>query len=653
MSYRVFDTLLDAVFVVDKDHKIVYCNGAAETFCDISVRRLTKGVCLLDVMQMEDSEVSNLPENNNGEGDATPYRETVVTLKSGKSNRVQLAIQPIKGEEQTELWAIVFRDVTLEETLAGKYRSEMDKKEAVISQLKEAHKELEIYSKNLESMVEERTIELRGANQMLEAIINSLGQGFLTFGEDGRCSDVYTRACVDILEVEPGGKEIFEVLGLDGPDCDQFKMWCKAVFAETLPFDSLVQLAPSHYFHSQGRHITLDYYPLRNEDGNVQELVLVATDETSEHEAAIALEIEKEHAQMTLKIFKGREQFSQFLKGTRGTIAALKRQVERSTPENFEANEAFRRLHTMEGEAGAFSAIELRDASRICQALLEPLRVREDSEDPVPLFDGYASGIEVLGQEFDDFMTAHSEILQALSVGGKSKIEIIEDDFKELMSQLRGRGVSDSELMPLYDRYLKQSLQEILEHYNNVIEVIANKQGKQVETLVFSGENVRVDSASYKELFGSLVHAFRNAVDHGIEEPEVRVMVGKPDAGKITVQSERKVLRGGRWIEIVIQDDGGGISPEIIRGKLSGFLSAEKVAELSDEDVLQYIFHPGLSSRDVVGEFSGRGVGMDAIKTEVLKLGGDIHVQSELGQGTKITILVPELGVNLDLAKSA
>ncbi|MCB0386689.1 MAG: hypothetical protein KDD43_14950, partial [Bdellovibrionales bacterium] len=404
-----------------------------------------------------------------------------MTLKAGKSGRVQISVQPYPSKKEEPLWAIIIRDVTLEEMLASKYRGELEQKEEFISQLQEAKKELEAYSKNLEAMVEERTAEVKAANQMLNAIMNSLGQGFLVFNHDGKCSDVFTRACLDILESSPGGKSIEEVLRLEGVSKEQFEMWRKAVFSETLPFDSLIDLAPRLFNHSSGRHITLDYYPIRKNGSGIDQLVLVATDKTSEYETSQALEIEKEHAQMTLKIFKDREQFGQFLKSTRTAISALYLQLERSTPDNFDADEAFRRLHTMEGEAGAFSAVEIRNAARACQGDLEPLRMLEPGADSSALFAGFVDSVGQLSSALDEFMCIHGEVLKALSVDGKTKVEVEEQDLRDLLARLVERGVSQSELAPIRDRYLKKSIRQILEHYNNVIQLVAEKQAKHVE----------------------------------------------------------------------------------------------------------------------------------------------------------------------------
>jgi two-component system chemotaxis sensor kinase CheA len=653
MDYSCFDSLLDLVFVLNENKEIVYCNEAAATFCESSIRRLTKNKKIYDVLSFGDESLFTMPEGTWGRDQATPYTEVDVTLKStNREGKIQLAIQPFQ-EGEAKRWVVMVRDVTLEEVLAGKYRAQLEEKEIYIEELKRAQGELEQYSKNLEGMVQERTAEVRAANQMLQAIMNSLGQGFLTFDQEGKCSDIYTKACLDILEKEPGGKNITEVLNLDGSDLDQFKMWCKAVFSESLPLESLIELAPHFYSHSQGKMITLDYFPIRQSGNGLSQLVLVATDKTSEHEASIALENEKEHARMILKIFKGRDQFSHFLESTRSAIQAVKEQVEMARFHGFDADEAFRRLHTMEGEAGAFSATTLKDGARESQSSLEPLRSGSKDLSDSKALEQFAQAVEKLTTIFEDFCRENDEIFQVLGIGSQTKIEVPKAEICLLLERMRYAGVREEEMAPLYDRYLKNSLSSLLEHYNNVIQVVAERQQKKVKPIRFVGGNVRVSPDAFQDLFGSFVHVFRNAVDHGIEEPEARLMSEKSEEGEILIHARRKTLSGCGWLELVIQDDGGGIDPNIIRQKIHKMLPDVEVDNLSDEEVLQYIFHPGLSSREEVGEFSGRGVGMDAVKTEVLNMGGKIHVSSELGRGTCLTLLVPEAKVELDLVKCA
>ncbi|MCB0351423.1 MAG: PAS domain-containing protein, partial [Bdellovibrionales bacterium] len=251
MDYSFFDGLIDCVFVIGDDRGIVYCNESAAKLCDSSVRRLARGKPIYDFIEFSDSRLFAMPDGTMGRDEPAPYVELKFKLKSGKEGKVQMAIQPFADSEGARRWVIMVRDVTLEEVLHAKYHKQLEEKEVYIQQLQDAQRQLEDYSKNLEKMVEERTLEVKRANTMLNAIMNSLGQGFFVFDKLGVCSNFYTRACEEILEGIPSNKNVSDVLKIQDKEIDTFKMWLSAIHGEQLPFDTLQELGPALFDHSQ------------------------------------------------------------------------------------------------------------------------------------------------------------------------------------------------------------------------------------------------------------------------------------------------------------------------------------------------------------------------------------------------------------------
>ncbi len=135
------------------------------------------------------------------------------------------------------------------------------------------------------------------------------------------------------------------------------------------------------------------------------------------------------------------------------------------------------------------------------------------------------------------------------------------------------------------------------------------------------------------------MHMIRNAIDHGIESMEARAQVGKPAAGTIALNAFQK----GNHVMIEIEDDGAGIDDAALveRAVAAGKVERDEVAGLSREEILALVFLPGVSTRESATDLSGRGVGMDVVKTNISKLGGVIDLQSERGIGTKVTITLP------------
>ncbi|MBI9073624.1 MAG: chemotaxis protein CheA [Melioribacteraceae bacterium] len=179
---------------------------------------------------------------------------------------------------------------------------------------------------------------------------------------------------------------------------------------------------------------------------------------------------------------------------------------------------------------------------------------------------------------------------------------------------------------------------KVFNRFPRVVRDLSKDAGKKIK-LEIKGEHTELDKTLIEEINDPLVHLVRNSADHGIEMPEDRKKLGKPETGTITLAAEHE----GNNIIITIEDDGKGMDPEMLKEKAvsKGLLTKEKAAELSKKDAFNLIFAPGFSTAAKVTNVSGRGVGMDVVKTNVTKLRGIINIDSEVGVGTKIIIKLP------------
>ncbi len=162
--------------------------------------------------------------------------------------------------------------------------------------------------------------------------------------------------------------------------------------------------------------------------------------------------------------------------------------------------------------------------------------------------------------------------------------------------------------------------------------------GKRVEVQM-EGAETELDKTIIEAIKDPLTHIIRNAVDHGIEMPEVRQARGKSPDGRLRLRA----FHEGGQVNIEISDDGDGIATEKLKAKAiaKGIISAEHAARMSEREVLNLVFAPGLSTVEQVSNISGRGVGMDVVKTNIEKIGGTVDVQSTSGQGTLLKIKIP------------
>ena len=178
----------------------------------------------------------------------------------------------------------------------------------------------------------------------------------------------------------------------------------------------------------------------------------------------------------------------------------------------------------------------------------------------------------------------------------------------------------------------------IFNRFPRLVRDLSRDLDKEVD-LNIEGADTELDRSIIDELADPLVHIIRNAVDHGIEKPDVREEKGKPRTGQINLSAYQK----GSEIVIEIEDDGRGLDPDEIAGQAveKGLVSSEEVETLSEMEKLDFIFSPGFSTSDEASEVSGRGVGMDVVKRVVESLDGQVSLESEPDQGTLITISLP------------
>jgi two-component system chemotaxis sensor kinase CheA len=181
-------------------------------------------------------------------------------------------------------------------------------------------------------------------------------------------------------------------------------------------------------------------------------------------------------------------------------------------------------------------------------------------------------------------------------------------------------------------------IDQIFSRFPRMVRDLAKSEGKQIN-LIIEGKEIELDRTVLDEIGDPLVHLLRNAVDHGIESEEERKQLGKPVAGLVRLAASRQ--RNSVLIEV--EDDGKGMEPGHLRDVAvkKGLLTREEVDKLSDNDALNLIFMPGFSGAKVVTDISGRGVGMDAVKTKIEALGGSVKISSVPGQGSIMKLQLP------------
>ena len=208
------------------------------------------------------------------------------------------------------------------------------------------------------------------------------------------------------------------------------------------------------------------------------------------------------------------------------------------------------------------------------------------------------------------------------------KLGAISDDLNFITGQLQ-MSVLKMRMIPIG---------RVFNKFPRVVRDLSRKIEKEVE-LIISGEETELDKSVIEELGDPLTHIVRNSIDHGLETPEEREALGKPRKGRIWLTASQE----GSFIIISIKDDGRGINLEAVKKKAleKGIVSADKLKTLTNSEIINFIFAPGFSTAKVVTDVSGRGVGMDVVRTNIKKINGSIDVKSVPGQGTEMILKLP------------
>jgi two-component system chemotaxis sensor kinase CheA len=262
---------------------------------------------------------------------------------------------------------------------------------------------------------------------------------------------------------------------------------------------------------------------------------------------------------------------------------------------------------------------------------------------PAPTAEIKETTIRVDIERLDNVMNLVGELVLArnrlFNISSKLEIKYADDDLSSALAQVvAGLNLVTTDLQLAVMKTRMQPVKKVFSKFPRMVRDLSKELGKDMELLI-SGEETELDKSVIEEIGDPLVHLIRNSVDHGIEGKEARKAAGKQEKGTIKLSAEHE----GNYIIISVIDDGKGMDPAVIKRKAveKGVIDEKTASGISDKDALNLIFAPGFSTKDKATEISGRGVGMDVVKTNIQKLNGIIEINSEPGQGSGIILKLP------------
>jgi two-component system chemotaxis sensor kinase CheA len=461
----------------------------------------------------------------------------------------------------------------------------------------------------LERLVAQRTAELAARNGDMKLMLDTVGQGFVRVGVDGTMGCERSATLEAWLGPAADGERIFEYLGRQDPAVAPWlETGLEAIVEDVLPADLALSQLPQRMVAGR-RTLRIAYEPVVS-GGKITSLLVILSDVSAELARA---DVEAEKADMVAmfeRIMVDRAGFAEFIAEAQELVQATVRGA--ASPAD-----TLRYVHTLKGNA---LLAGMAGFARVCHDLESYIAERDE----VP---GAA-----MRAAFEARWRATTAKVEGL-IGSRARvIELSEADYDELVTAVSS-GRPRLEILQIVDDLRLEPNVRRLERIAEDARAVARRIGRDV-TIEIEAGNVRLSRDKWAGLWASVIHIVRNALDHGIESTAERVARGKPPRGRITLATG---LDGDEYV-VTFADDGRGVDwAKVAEVAAARGLPHETAAELE-----AVIFTDGVTTRDQVSDYSGRGVGMAAVLAETRKLGGRVRVRSEKGRGTKVELRFPQ-----------
>lgn len=457
----------------------------------------------------------------------------------------------------------------------------------------------------LEKIVDERTRALDDRNRDMRLVLDNVAEGLLTIDAEGRMSAEHSKPIEDWFGECAPEVALDEVLERKVPEfAGRFRMAYDQMAAGFLPFEVAVDQIPTD-FEVDGRSFSVEYRPLLNASGDELERTLVViSDVTAIRERERLERDQAEVVHIFDRVLSDRAGFFEFYEEACELVESI-------ANDSIQDSVALKRaLHTLKGNAMVFGVGSIADQ---CHAMENTL-VTEGERPTKTARDELRAGWSRLSGK-----------LQAFVGDGEARIEVAQAQYEELLNtaledaqQTRlPRMIADLKLEPTRARLTRVADQA---------KRIARRLAKGDIDVSIDDNMLRLEPRRWAEFWSAFVHVIRNAVDHGLEEPSARKTAGKPECGKLSlatfVEDDEFVIR--------VEDDGRGIDWDRVRERAQSLgLSTDGESDLSEA-----LFADGVSTVSHASEYSGRGVGMGAIREACHQHGGRVLVHSQPNRGT-------------------
>lgn len=572
---------------------------------------------------------------------------------------------------------------------------------SMTADLKESHETLKRYNLELEDKVAKRTAELSMINKEIKDILDNMSQAIFTIDSDLKFNEQHSRYANEIFgDICFANRPILETFFVDdtqNAQKDSLENWLRKIFSnEGTSWENLEALQPvnevavkviNHKGQELTKYIHFSFKPITDIfEPNFQEMVtkimVIVQDITDKK--ALEQEMEKKEQEykdninQIVEIIKmDKELFEDFITDCKENLAKFEPLLIdlRNDKTNTElVNNLFRIMHTLKGNARMFNLERIAGEAHSIENIFSAIRKGEKEMTEELLTQTFAK-LDRFNLLFNETIEVYNKIVQGKSMDtGKTRpesrvaeeSEVIKVKVQEInrlaeLIKIADRLIVEDVSKSVYDLEGKQKVEEVgnifketekqiqaiqkisitrlFTRFPRMARDISIELGKKIN-LIMKESDIQLDKNIFERIADPLIHIVRNSLDHGIETPEERKAAGKPEEGIIKLEAHLEDT--SLLIEVI--DDGRGLDLDKIKTKAvkNGLVSSQTALEMTDEEAINLIFHPGLSTKEKITSISGRGVGMDVVKNSIEEhLNGTITIQSKKNEGMKVILKIP------------
>lgn len=492
--------------------------------------------------------------------------------------------------------------------------------------------------------------------EAIRTILDNTGEGLLLFDNSLKINNEYSNECNRIFK--RNSLEHLSIADVIYPDNLENRSFLKKtlvrIFEEKDPIrkKAYLSLLPEE-LELNGNHVKAKFKLIQDSLNGQEIMMVILNDNTDKKRLEEKIEKEKTTFEFVVKIMVNFGEFSCLINDyCLFTSIELQEILESKKPSTMILYDLYGKIHTFKGDFSIYGMENTVHRLHEFEQELSQLQSQLSTVTVEELIEYFET------QAFDTWLNEDMEMLSKVigvklvnELIGNKKVLQIEgyrlDQFETYIRDTMENGERENMLIQL-GKLKYRSFLGMMKLFPEHIAQLANRLNKVVSPLEIYSVNgdFMVDESKYRDFVNSLIHIFRNSIDHGIEEAEERVAADKPEAGSICCRIEYHEKK----LVLIISDDGRGIDNEEIkkRAVAKQIVTTQKLEVMSEEEITELIFVEEFTTKDKLSMLSGRGIGLPAFKRELEKLGGNVTVETKVGKGTSFFIMLPDVEIETE-----